>query len=69
MAHHVIVIATYLGPGRWALLVLLSLGVAATGAFWAWLYQKTGSLLVPWLSHVVADLAIMLIGWDLTGSG
>ena len=69
MAHHVIVIATYLGPGRWGLLLLLSVGVASTGGFWAWLYQRTGSLLVPWLSHVIADLAIMLIGWDLAGSG
>ena len=69
MAHHVIVIATYLGAQESPLIALLSAGVAAGGLFWAWLYQRTGSLLAPWLSHVVGDLAIMGIGYDLTGPG
>ena len=67
MAHHVIVIATYLGSEEIPLIVLLSLGVTAGGLFWAWLYERTGSLLAPWLSHVVGDLAIMGIGYDLAG--
>ena len=67
MSHHVIVIATYLGAEEVPLIALLSVGVAAGGLFWAWLYQRTGSLLSPWLSHIVGDLAIMGIGYDLAG--
>lgn len=65
MAHHVIVIATYLGPDHWVLTTVLSLAVAASGAFWAWLYNRCGSLLAPWVSHILADLGIMAIGYDL----
>lgn len=65
MAHHVIVVATYLGPASWPLITLFSLGIAASGYIWAWLYQRTGSLVAPWISHMVADLAIMAIGYDL----
>ena len=65
MAHHVIVVSAYL-PGRfWTGVVPASLGVAAGGAVWAWLYQKAGSLLAPWLSHGLIDVALFVIGWDL----
>jgi membrane protease YdiL (CAAX protease family) len=63
-AHHVIVLAVYFGPLAWPTL-LFSLGVAAAGAAWAWLYQHSGTLLGPWLSHLLADAAIFLIGYDL----
>ena len=65
MAHHVIVIVTYLGPAHWILTTVLSLAVAVSGAFWAWLYHRSGSLLAPWVSHMIADLGIMAIGYDL----
>jgi uncharacterized protein len=65
MAHHVIILHVYL-PGRFVNAVLpFSLGVAVGGAFWAWLYQRTGSLLGPWLSHMIVDTAIFIVGWDL----
>jgi uncharacterized protein len=63
-AHHVILLATYFGwlsPWTW----LFSLSVAVGGAFWAWLYQRSGSLVGPWLSHLLVDAAIFLIGYDL----
>jgi membrane protease YdiL (CAAX protease family) len=64
MAHHVILLATYFG---WAspLTYLFSLGVALGGAFWAWLYWYSRSLLAPWLSHMLVDIAIFVIGYDL----
>lgn len=73
MAHHVIVLATYFGwssPWTYA----FSLAVAAGGAVWAWLYERSGSLVGPWLSHLVVDAAIFLVGYDLardvlTGAG
>ena len=63
MAHHVILLATYFGwssPWTYA----FSLSVAAGGAVWAWLYERSGSLIGPWLSHLVVDAAIFLVGYD-----
>lgn len=65
MSHHVILLGLYL-PGRfWLLAVPFSLCIAVGGMFWAWLYQRTGSLLGPWVSHALVDVAIFVIGWDL----
>lgn len=64
MGHHVIVLGTYLGwnsPWTWA----FSLATAIGGAFWAWLYNRTGSLYGPWLSHMMIDAGIFAIGYDL----
>jgi len=65
MAHHVVVVAVYF-PGyflSWT--VPLSLAVAIGGMFWAWLYHRTGSIWAAWLSHLVIDAAIMIVGYDL----
>lgn len=64
MAHHVIVLAFYFG---WFSLQtwLFSLAVAVGGALWAANYQRSGSLLGPWLSHALADAAIFLVGYHL----
>ena len=64
--HHVIVLGTYFGwlsPATW----LFSLAVGAGGAFWAWLYHTSRSLLGPWLSHLLVDAAIFTVGYDLAG--
>ena len=64
MAHHVILLATYFGwTSAWT--YVFSLGVAIGGAFWAWLYESSRSLYGPWLSHLLVDAAIFLIGYDL----
>jgi membrane protease YdiL (CAAX protease family) len=65
-AHHVVVLGAYFGPWSWTTWIL-SLAVAVGGAFWAWLYRKSGSLYGPWLSHLVIDAAIFTIGYDLVG--
>ena len=64
MAHHVILLAVYFG---WSspLTYLFSLGVAVGGAVWAWLYERSGTLLAPWLSHALVDAAIFVIGFDV----
>jgi membrane protease YdiL (CAAX protease family) len=65
MAHHVIVLSVYF-PGRFLTAVVpFSLAIAFGGAVWAWMYYRTDSLLGPWLSHVLVDLAVMAIGYDL----
>ena len=53
--------AGFSSPATW----LFSVCVAVGGAMWAWLYERTGSLLGPWLSHLLVDAAIFAIGYDL----
>jgi membrane protease YdiL (CAAX protease family) len=64
MAHHTIVIGKYFG-GFSIMTVLLSLAVATGGIIWAWLYERSGSLLGPWLSHALVDAGLMAVGYDL----
>ena len=51
MAHHVLVVSTFFGMGS-PITWFLSLSVAVGGVFWAWLYDRSGSLLGPWLGHL-----------------
>lgn len=62
MAHHVLLLAVYFGwdsPLTW----LCSAGVAIGGAFWAWIYQRTGSLFWPWISHMIVDAGLFTLGY------
>lgn len=63
-AHHVLVLAKYFGYGS-PLTWLFTAGIVVGGAFWAWIYRRTGSLAGPWLSHALVDATIFVIGWDL----
>ncbi|MFP6620957.1 MAG: CPBP family intramembrane glutamic endopeptidase [Pirellulaceae bacterium] len=64
MAHHVILLATFFG---WTSPVtyLLSFGIALGGIAWALIYHVSGSLLGPWISHLLVDAVIFVIGFDL----
>jgi len=62
MGHHVLALSTFFGWFSFSA-VLFSIGVAIGGAFWAWLYERTGSLFGPWLSHLLVDAAIFAIGY------
>lgn len=64
MLHHIILLGTYFD---WALLptAVFSVAVAIGGVFWAWSYQRTGSLFGPWISHLLIDAGIFLVGYDL----
>jgi membrane protease YdiL (CAAX protease family) len=64
MAHHVLVLSLYFGWWSWPTL-FFSASVAVGGAFWAWLYDRTGSLVGPWLSHLLVDAGIFFIGFQL----
>ena len=67
LAHHVLVLGKFFGFANPAT-YLLSACIAVGGAVWAWLYDRTGSLLGPWLSHMLVDAAIFAIGYDLVRS-
>jgi len=63
-AHHVLLLGTFFGfdsPLTW----LLSAAVAVGGAVWAWLYQTSRSLAAVWLSHLMVDAGIFLLGYEM----
>jgi membrane protease YdiL (CAAX protease family) len=68
MLHHVVILGVYFPDHFWTLAMPFSLCVAFGGGVWAWLYQHSGSLYAPWLSHALIDAAIMGLGyWMLRG--
>ncbi|MEX0611507.1 MAG: type II CAAX endopeptidase family protein [Pirellulales bacterium] len=64
MGHHVVVLGKFFEETLW-LAWLFSAAVAIGGVFWAWLYERTGSLFGPWLSHLLIDAGIFWVGYDL----
>ena len=64
MAHHVILMATFLGWDS-PLAYLISATVAIGGVVWAWLYYRGLRLAYPWLSHMIVDAAIFALGYAL----
>lgn len=67
MAHHVLLLAAYFGWSSPATYVF-SLCVAVGGIAWGWLYERTGSLFGTWLSHLLVDAAIFVIGYAIVQS-
>ena len=64
MSHHVIVLAHFF-DGLTIETVVLSLGIAVGGVAWAWQYDRSKSLVGPWISHLVVDAGIFLICYDI----
>jgi membrane protease YdiL (CAAX protease family) len=65
MSHHVLIVWAF-APDRWLTVVVpASLAIAVGGAVWAWLYDRSGSLLAPWISHALIDGALFVVGWDM----
>jgi len=60
--HHVIALSTYLPM---YLTALASLGVFLGGVLWAVLYSRYRSIWPGWISHILADVAIFAVGWEL----
>ncbi len=65
MGHHVVVLGVYFPGWFWPAVLPLSLAIAVGGVVWAWLYERTGSLVGPWVSHLIVDATLMWIGYDL----
>ncbi len=61
-AHHVLVVGHFLGSFG-LLTFLISLVVTGAGLVWSWLFERTGRLAGPWLSHALADAVLMWIGY------
>jgi membrane protease YdiL (CAAX protease family) len=65
MAPHVFALSSFLGGEYPGAVLVFTLCVGIGGAFWAWLYWRSGSLVAPWLSHLVVDAALFVVGYDL----
>ena len=61
-AHHVVALSTYL-PVH--LNALASLGVFIGGFIWAVLYSRYRSIWPGWISHIIADVAVFAVGWEI----
>jgi len=62
--HHVLVVGQFLGSFG-LLTFLVALVVTGAGLLWSWLYERTGRLACPWLSHALGDAALMWIGYQM----
>jgi membrane protease YdiL (CAAX protease family) len=65
MAHHVVILWVYFPNHFWTAAMPFALCVAAGGAVWAWIYHRAGTLYAAWLSHFLADAAILVIGYEM----
>ncbi|MDB9527090.1 type II CAAX endopeptidase family protein [Oscillatoria sp. CS-180] len=61
--HHIFALAGFTGSG-W-ITAIGSFGVFLAGAVWSWCYLAYHSLWAVYISHLLADLAIALVGWHL----
>lgn len=64
MGHHVLVLAQYFGMTS-PFTIFLSLCIAIGGMIWAWQYEKSRSLVGPWVSHLIVDAGIFAIGYQI----
>jgi membrane protease YdiL (CAAX protease family) len=65
MLHHVVILHAFLGPRFWPATMAFSLAVGGGGAAWAAVYRRCRLLAAPWISHMLVDLAILAIDYDL----
>jgi membrane protease YdiL (CAAX protease family) len=68
MLHHIVVLGVYFPGHFWTLAMPFSVCVGVGGGYWAWLYQRSGALYAPWLSHLLVDTAILLLGYEMLGA-
>lgn len=59
-AHHAVILSCLFSPA-WA--AALTPCVAAGGAAWSLLYERHRSILGPWISHMLIDIAAMAAGY------
>ncbi len=64
-SHHLFVLDFFLPGQFWSAAVPFTLGIAIGGAFWAWLFERSGSLIGPWISHMIVDATIMAVGYKM----
>jgi uncharacterized protein len=63
MAHHVIVLWVFFGFSFHT--VFLSFSIVVGGLLWSWQYERSRSLIGPWVSHLFVDAGIFLVGYHM----
>ncbi len=58
--HHVLILAAYFDA---VVTVLGTAGILAAGAIWSWLYLRSGNIWAPYISHVLADIAVFIVAY------
>ena len=61
--HHSIALYGY--THSWSVVLLGSLGVFIAGIVWAGLYDRYQSIIPGWIAHILADIAIASVGYQL----
>lgn len=61
--HHSIALYGY--THNWIVVLIGSLGVFIAGVIWAWCYSFYKSIVPGYISHILADIAIAIIGWKV----
>ena len=64
--HHVVALKAQMG---WGVTILGSAGVCVGGLIWSWLYHRYRSIWPGYLSHLLADAAIFVAGWQILFAG
>lgn len=60
--HHVVALSAWVSP---PINALASTGVFLGGMIWSALYLRYGTIWPGYASHIFADVAILIMGWDL----
>lgn len=63
VAHHVIVLWVFFGNSFHT--YFLSLSILVGGLLWSWQYERSRSLVGPWISHLFVDAGIFLVGYHM----
>jgi membrane protease YdiL (CAAX protease family) len=58
--HHIVALVFYFD---WRIATLGTIGVFLGGAIWSWFYLRYRSVWPGYVSHVCADIAMLVIGW------
>lgn len=61
-SHHVVILSQFF-PMGWAF--ALGVCVAIGGFAWSWMMYRYNSLWGAWISHMIVDLGLMWVGWEV----
>lgn len=64
--HHILALSAYFD---WPVVALGSAGVFIGGATWSWCYLKFRSIWPGYVSHLIVDVTVLWIGWQLIYGG